>query len=274
MLALALGRLVRIAKLLIDGLRYCGHRIRRVRQHRKKTLAPLEPREPFIDVILVEINRLRRIRRREDSPNRQFQIHRKYLSRDVQPVANLPVELVCQTYINDRARPVVLPRLQLVLRNLVFRINLEQFHRIRAELCEKIVRLVVPILPSKPLLVDHFLHMRQRLNFLPIVARQIEYKRYLVPHDEPLRRLFTGFAVVKTPPHRNKERQQQQRKANAQYRQNAAPLITKGIFADKSAQCHFKLQEGTNAQVGWETRHEKNRLSPLSRQRCTDIYTS
>ena len=68
----------------------------------------------------------------------------------------------------------MLPGFQLVLRNLVLRIHIQNLRRVGTELGEEVVRLIVFVLPSKPLLVHYLLNVRQGLNLLPVVAGQIE----------------------------------------------------------------------------------------------------
>ena len=92
-------------------------------------------------------------------------------------------------------------------------------------------RLVVHVLPAKPLLVYHFLYVGDGLNLLPVIAGQIEDQRHFVAHDQALRRLFGGLAVIKAPPDGDQEGEQQERPSNAQDSQDAAALVAEGVLS-------------------------------------------
>src|SRR5882672_5886341 len=99
----------------------------------------------------------------------------------------------------------MLPGIELVSRYLELRIYFHDLLWIGAELGEEVLRLVVHVLPTKPLLVHHFLYPGNGLDFLPVIAGQIEDQRHLVANDQALRRLFVRLAVIKAAPDGDQE---------------------------------------------------------------------
>src|SRR5713226_5111207 len=94
----------------------------------------------------------------------------------------------------------MLPGFELVAGYLEFRVHLHDLLWIGAELGEAVTWLIVLILAPKPLLVDHFLHVRDGLALLPVIAGQSEDRGPRMANDHALRRLFAGRAVIKGAP--------------------------------------------------------------------------
>src|SRR6185295_384172 len=74
-------------------------------------------------------------------------------------------------------------------------------------------------------------------------AGQIERQRHLVAHDQALRRLFAGLAVIKTAPDGDQKGEQKQRAADTEHGQDAAALVAEGVLGDKASQGHNELRE-------------------------------
>src|SRR6185369_13674725 len=111
----------------------------------------------------------------------------------------------------------------------------------------------------------HFLHARNGLDLLFVVAGQIEDQRNLVADDQALRRLFARLVVIKTPPDGDEEGQQQQRAANAENGQDATALVAEGVFGDKTGQGHTReLQERTGTDGPSAKPHQNRRKSQAS----------
>src|SRR6185369_15422495 len=94
----------------------------------------------------------------------------------------------------------MLPGFELVGRDLEFWIHLHNLLRVGSELGEKVIGLVVLVLPAKPLLVHHFLDAGDGLDLLLVVAGQIEYQRHLVADDQALRQMVIRKVSSKSDP--------------------------------------------------------------------------
>ncbi len=154
------------------------------------------------------------------------------------PIAQFPSVFLRQAVVNDDALAVALPRGHLLGRHLHVPKHLEEFLRIGSELREKILWFRVFVNSSKPGNRHHRHHSWHGADLLPVIAGQIEGQRNAVTDYEPFRRFGAALIEIKSSPDGHHEGEQEQRKRNAQHRENAAPFIAKRILRDKPGQRH------------------------------------
>ena len=122
----------------------------------------------------------------------------------------------------------------MVVRDFKVRHHLEDFIGISGKLSEEIFRLIILVDSSKPLRRSHRHHAGNRTHFFPIEDWQCLGKGDAVPGDQTLRRLGTALVDIPAVPDRHHEREQNQRKRNADDRQHATALVAERTLGDET----------------------------------------
>ena len=142
-----------------------------------------------------------------------------------------PGELV----VDDGAGAITLPGQHLIRGDLEVGEDLQDFIGVGAELGEHILRLLVLVDASKPVVGGNGHYAANGPDLLPVEQRHGLGERDAVTSDQALGGLGAERVNVEGAPDGHHQSQQQEREGDAQYGQDAAPLVAKRAFSHEAS---------------------------------------
>ena len=191
----------------------------------------------------MEIQRIVGTRGGIHRPNSKLRVDFENGAFEHDAVAHLPTVFLGQFHVHHGAGTVPLPAFHLLRRHRLVRVDLQILARICGELGEEILRLVVLVAAAEPGHRDHTHNSGQRADFVAIETWQEDSQRNPVTGDEPFGGLGSPLVDIKAAPDGHHEGEQQQRKADAEDRQQAPAFVAKSVLRHEASQGHNGIPE-------------------------------